>query len=573
MRIIDYYNYIAVAAYILMGVAAIYFYIKGRRKNMPQISDRTAGAVFALIMVVAAFLRLYRLGDVPLGLQQDEASIGYDAYTLATFGIDRNGYHFPIYPITWGCGGGSPLLIYLNVISISLFGTGILKLRLIPAICGILTVLLFYLCLRLTFEGSKDENLASLLGAFFLAVCPWHVILSRWSLDCNIMPFNLVLSMYLFLVGSKKKSTLFYALSAASFAVCMYSYGAATIVVPLSLILISFYCVKEKVLTLRQLIIAIVSFVAVFSPLLLFYAVNYLGLDEIITDHICFNKFTAARTGEAFLAFDSTFFGKLLGNLKSLVLALSAGDDSYTIAHYYKGYASLFEFTFPVTFIGIAIGVHDLVTGGQEQDKSSLYSISNALFMSVTVSSVILSLVILPDINRLVMLFVPMIYFFVKGAVFVFKHLGRIAAVVLCIVLLFGGISFSRDYFKDFNRWSISIYMPGYGDAIKRAYEIAGDDRMIYSTYDGLSAPFMLALYYNNYDPYKFYTTVEYKDEKAEFRIARSFGNFVFELPDDMASPKHDRDVFVISAADRDNFAEIDGYKCEDFGGYFVLYK
>ncbi len=573
MRIIDYYNYIAVAAYILMGGAAIYFYFRGKRKTGPLISDRAAGIIFVFIMIVAAFLRLYRLGDVPYGLQQDEASIGYDAYTLATYGIDRNGYHFPIYPITWGCGGGSPLLIYLNAISVSLFGTGIVKLRMIPAAAGILTVLLFYLILRLSFEQKREKNFVSLLGAGFLAVCPWHVILSRWSLDCNIMPFNLLLSVYLFLLGVKKKSTLFYGLSAASFAVCMYSYGAATIVIPLFLVFISAYCLKEKAITIKQLLVSVAAFMVVFAPLLLFYAVNYLGVPEIVTDHFAFNRFTAARTGEAFLSLDGSLPGKIAGNLLSIIRAVSVGDDSFTIAHYYEGYASLFEFTFPMTFIGIVIAIRDLVRKSSNGEEDSLYNVSNAIFLFLTLGCVILGLVILPDINRLVMLFVPMIYFFVKGAAFAADNLGKLSAAALCAILLIGGLSFSRDYFKDFNTWSISIYMPGYGDAIERAYEIAGDDRMIYSTYDGLSAPFMLALYYNNYDPHKFYTTVKYKDEKAEFRIAESFGNFVFNLPDDMTGSEHESDVFVLSASDLADFDEKDAYECEDFGGYFVLYR
>ncbi len=71
MRIIDYYNYIAMAVYILMGVAAIYFCIRGQKRGSLNISDTTARVIFVVIMAVAAFLRLYRLGNVPFGLQQD----------------------------------------------------------------------------------------------------------------------------------------------------------------------------------------------------------------------------------------------------------------------------------------------------------------------------------------------------------------------------------------------------------------------------------------------------------------------------------------------------------------------
>ncbi len=572
MRLIDYYNYMAMAAMAVAVVAAIFISVKGSRRGKPYIDDRAAFFLFVLIMFLAAALRLVKLGQVPLGLQQDEASIGYDAYTLANFGIDRNGYHWPVYPITWGCGGGSPLLIYLNVLSIKLFGTGIVKLRLIPAILGIATVWLFYHILRLAFSGNIFKNELSLLGAFFLAVCPWHVILSRWSLDCNIMPFNLMFAVYFFLLAARSGRTYQYCISAGAFSICMYSYGAATIVVPLTLILICAYSLGNGFLSVKQLIMSAITFIVIFAPLLWFYAVNYLGLPEYVTESFAVNKFTAARTGEAFIALDSDLPAKLLGNLKSMALAVSFGDDSYTRAHYLEGYATLFEFTFPVTLLGLIIGIKDLFSGKRHSEGVSVYGVCNAMMLSITAASVILNLMIIPDINRMVMMFIPFIYFFVLGAGFIAGSSRKIFAGVFC-VLLIGALSFGKDYFTRFNEWSVSIYMPGYGDAIKRAYEVAGDDRMIRSTYDGLSSPFMLALYYNEYDPHEFYSTVEYKDEKAEFRIAKSFGNFIFELPEDVNDAEYQKDVFVVSSADRELFDDISSYEVEDFGGYFVVYK
>ncbi len=117
--------------------------------------------------------------------------------------------------------------------------------------------------------------------------------------------------------------------------------------------------------------------------------------------------------------------------------------------------------------------------------------------------------------------------------------------------------------------------MPGYGEAISRAYEIAGDDRQIISTYDGLSSPFMLALYYTNYDPHRFYTTVEYKDPYAEFRVASSFATFTFGLPEDFTPENYPGSVYVLSNAE---VAAIEGYAggtgltVEQYAGYCVLY-
>ena len=573
MRLIDYYNYIATAAYILMGVAAVFLYFKGRKNEKEGISDKASGIIFLIIMAVAALIRLYKLGEIPLGLQQDEASIGYDAYTLATFGIDRNGYHWPIYPITWGCGGGSPLLIYLNVISVSLFGPSIKNLRMIPAICGILTVALFYSVIRIVMEGRRFRNEMALLGAAFLAICPWHVILSRWSLDCNIMPFNMMLAFWLFMLGIRKNNGLMYCLSSAAFAICMYSYGAATIVVPILLLVLCAYGLKTRILTWRDVIASFVTFIIVFLPLLIFYAINYLGLPEIVTDYVCFNKFTAARTGEAFIALDGSFFGNILDNLKSMLLAVTVGDDSHTLAHFYPGYASLFEFTFPVTFIGLFICIRQAFTGkDRSEELSGQYRIGIMLFVSAVIGSVVLDIVILPDINRLVMMFIPFIFFFIVGAGFILEH-ARYLFVALAGLLMIGALSFTRDYFTDYSHYALSIYMPGYGDAIKRAYEVSEDTREIHSTYEGLSAPFMLALYYTKYDPYMFGSTVEYKDPYAEFRIAKSFGNFTFELPEDVTDEKYDSDIFVVSSSELELFGDLSGYNVDDYGGYFVVYR
>lgn len=573
MRIIDYYNYFAAAIYFFVCAAALFLDLSGKGKIEEKksfVGNRANWIFFSIILVISAFLRLYKLGEVPLGFQQDEASIGYDAYTLANYGIDRNGYAWPVYPITWGCGGGSPLLIYLNVISIKLFGTGIVKLRLIPALLGILTVLIFYFSLRIIFEKKSYINEVSLLGMAFLAVCPWHIILSRWSLDSNIMPFNLILSVYLFLLGAKKRSTVLFCLSAASFSVCMYSYGAATIVVPVFLLLICAYCLGKKILTVKQLVLAMITFMVIFAPLLWFYAVNYLGVPEFISPYFCVNKMTAARTGEAFISFNSSFFRAAAGNIFLMIKAVTVGDDSFTLVHYYPGYASLYAFTFPVTFCGVVISLKELLKKNSDEEK--IYVLGNAIFVLLTVACMVLSVVIIPDISRLVMVFIPFIYFFIKGQIFVLKQSYKLTLILIALILL-AAFSFNRDYFSDYNSYANSIFMPGYGDAISRAYEIAGDDKIIYSTYDGLSSPFMLALYYNEYDPNKFFTTVIYKDDKAEFRVAKSFGNFVFELPKDLNSEEYANSVFVLSSGDLSNLLHAEQYTVEGFGAYWVVYK
>ena len=107
MRIIDYINILG----LILGIAAIAFALISFKRygcevennGDHSIGNKKSTYIFlSIIMIIAAFMRLYRLGGVPYGLQQDEASLGYDAFCLATKGIDRNGYPYPIYPITSG---------------------------------------------------------------------------------------------------------------------------------------------------------------------------------------------------------------------------------------------------------------------------------------------------------------------------------------------------------------------------------------------------------------------------------------------------------------------------------------
>ena len=572
MRVIDYYNYIATAVCVILGTAAVLIFKKDKEKESgasPDVSAKTANIILCVIMLLAAAIRLFGLDTVPAGLQQDEASMGYDAYAIAKFGVDRNGFRYPVYPITWGCGGGSPLMIYINIITIKLFGTGVVKLRLLPAVLGVATVYVFYLIVKELTDSYKK----SLFGAAFLTICPWHVILSRWSLDSNIMPFTLGVSVYLFILGIKTGKTLVYCFSAACYALCMYSYGSATIVVPLHILLISIYCLRKKVISVKQLILAAVTFVVVFAPLLAFYAVNYLGLPEVITDHFAINKFTASRSGEVFLPLDSSLPSALWENVKQLIVTLTIGDDGEMKCHFFPGYATLFEFTFPITFLGMFLGKRAFAKensdGAVDENKRGAME---AVITTLLIACIFLAIGIRADVSRMVMIFLPLIYFFVKGVSFIWDRNAKFAYAVMIVLTIASGL-FMKDYFLNFNNETVGIFMPGYGEATKRAYEVAGDEKQIYSTYEGLSAPFVIALYYTDYDPVKFADTVVYKDEQAEFRVAESFGNFKFELPENFESDEYQDAVLILGSSELEKIDPDSGCTIENFGAYSVVYR
>ena len=632
MRIIDYYNIAATVLELLLILAALFFCRKGKHHaNRSEVSSQASGMPVSaatsaaeafdaedastafpaekethsrkywlaalIIFAFGAFLRIWNLAGLPNGLQQDEASIGYEAFCLFTTGMDRNGFHWPVYPITWGSGGGSPIMIYLNVITTWLFGSGVWSIRIIPAVLGCLTLLLFYLLLR---RGYGYRTAA--MGLLVLSLTPWHIILSRWSLDSNTMPFWQILATFFIVRAALTKNrtrhqTLRYLLAAFLFGVCLYSYGSANVVIPLTLLFACIFLLASGLLSWRQLAGCFAVFLLTCTPLAIFYAVNFLGLPEISLSWISFPKFTSSHFGSVFVAFDSSLPKALLQNLKELILTLTIGLEGEVSWNAMPGYWTLYRFTWPVTFAGIAVGIHSmlqsrrLIRSGRESNLSRTSEvlrashILDAIMLAELGAALLFSLFIQQDINREVLLFLPLVYWLVIGFRWLCRTLkaalsahtklrsgghnlpraavSALLAALPLLLFLAGFASFARDYYGGtYNEVCATDFMPGYGDAMVLANELAcekeaeGESSTVYSTYDLVASPFMLTLYYTQYDPQEFRDTVVYKDPDAEFRVASSFGHFVFGLPvendtlSSLTGKEYADDIFVLTKAE-----------------------
>ncbi|MCR5101138.1 MAG: glycosyltransferase family 39 protein [Butyrivibrio sp.] len=552
--------------FILINIAIIVytFYISYHKANSVNTS-KINPLIIIPVIITGAIIRLIYLDAIPYGLQQDEASIGYEAFSLLTYGVDRNLYPYPVYPITWGSGGGSPIMIYLTMLSSSIFGTNVFSLRIVPAFLGVITLIIFYLILK---ELHNTEEIA-IAGTAFLSICPWHVILSRWSLDSNTVPFWVSLAILFFIKATKSQKTSFYILAAAGLSLCLYSYGSSTIVIPLTILFACTYALYKGNLSIKQLLFSFISFLIVAIPIGYFYMVNYIGLPEIKTALVTINKFTCNRIGSVFLSGSDTPLQSLIENIKGLFLSLTIGNDAKEMTcNYYPGFATLLEYTFPITFLGIGVMFKNFFKSLKKNED--YYHGSIWLFMLI--ASLILNLLINQDINRMVFMYLPLVYAFTVGlesilrASFKVFALAGIMSVAGCMLFLF-------CYFTDYNNSCGSIFMPGYGEACTYADTLIkdnGSEGTVYSSYTDVAAPYMLALYYTKTSPFEFYDTVVYKDPEAEFRIASSFGHFIFELPEDAAVNNYSGDVFIIAAGEKYIFDGTD-YEMTDFGKYTVV--
>lgn len=60
--------------------------------------------ILSIILLIGFGIRIIGISDYPNALNVDEASAGYDAYSILTTGHDRNGNFLPVYFVAWGSG-------------------------------------------------------------------------------------------------------------------------------------------------------------------------------------------------------------------------------------------------------------------------------------------------------------------------------------------------------------------------------------------------------------------------------------------------------------------------------------
>lgn len=217
-----------------------------------------------LIIAIALLLRVYDLANNPIALNQDEAINGYDAYSLITTMGDHHGNFMPIMLESFG-DWVSPVITYITIPFVQLLGLSEFSIRLPVALLGVGTVILIYL---FSLQVFNDKKLA-LIAAFFLAIMPWHITLSRWAIPPSIVPFFLLLFMTVFLGAIKNNSKEPYyqfILASLCAGILTYSYPTQKLFVPLLLIALSVIFLRKNIIKITIFLSTYIIFV---SPLYL----------------------------------------------------------------------------------------------------------------------------------------------------------------------------------------------------------------------------------------------------------------------------------------------------------------
>lgn len=205
-----------------------------------------------LVLGIAFALRAVAVTGYPAGFNADEASFGYDAYSILRTGHDQWGQLLPLTLKSFG-DFKSPLYSYIDIPFVKILGLNVFSVRLPNAIVGTLAVFMVYLVTKEVFKNQLSKNKKAdslalgLVSAFLLAINPWSVMISRGGFEFNLVTLFIPVAVYFFL---KEK----YILSVAVFGLSMFTYHSAKVITPLLLVtLIIFYWKKIILINKRTL--------------------------------------------------------------------------------------------------------------------------------------------------------------------------------------------------------------------------------------------------------------------------------------------------------------------------------
>lgn len=469
------------------------------RKN--KSSDKYYLICF-IILFIGCFFRLYLIDKYPVGLNQDEASIGYEAYSLLQNGIDRNGMSYPVNFISWGS-GQNVLYAYLSIPFIKLFGLNVLSTRILMALVGCFTLLVIYL-----FSSKHLKKSYSLILLFIFSIIPWHLMKSRWGLESNIFPDLILYSLMLVYLGAETLKKRYYIFSAIILGISTYSYGTSYLFVPLLSILLYFKLIQKKKMKIIDVVLYLFIIGFISFPMILYVIVNQFNLNTIHIGPITIPKLYINRAQSVTLLSGNNF----LINFFSVIIFLIFQSDviSYNCIPYFGIY---YFISFPFLLYGIYKSF---------KSKHIIFTIINTEF----IASIIMGFFVHSNINRINVLWIAVICYIVYGIVLAIEKHNRFKLIIPVYIISF--ILF------------ITYYFNGYSNSLLKNSTYSLDQSLVYvNTLDykelyitaKINQPYIYYLFYNKVDSKYYIKNRNIEEYNVMFQNVSQIGNVHFETP------------------------------------------
>lgn len=517
------------------------------RKQLKDILEENKYDIITYIAMVIGFvIRLINLEKMPNGLIPDEASAGYEAFSILNYGMDRLGKSMPVFLISWGSGQNA-LYTYLLIPFIKLLGLTKFAIRLPMALISCISIITIYFLLKNIF----NKKVAT-IGTIFFAICPWHIMKARYGLESNIFPNIVLFAVFYMVLGIKKeKMSLFY-LGWLFLGISTYSYGTSYFFVTIfTIITLVFLLIKRKIKLKNALIAGLIAFI-IALPIVIMIVINTFDLPEIKIFGFTIPRLFINRFEGNCSIFSSNFIINSINNFKesAKILILQDGNLLWGLTYW---------FSMPLFIIGL----YEAVINRKN------YHITNQIMNIWFLSAVLLLFLVTPGIIRINIIMIPIIYYIILGLniiVDLYKN-KKIYLIVVTVIILISFIGFINHYFT--TKYTGAEFVEDIQEVIE--YVDTLENKKIYMEYD-FKEPYIYVLFYTRKNPQNFYTTVEYfEDVKVrEFENVKHFDNYYFYIPNEMKTEEDNVYVLNYKTYEKLNLDK-ENYKTTYFKKYIVL--
>ncbi len=459
-----------------------------------------------LIVVIAFLFRFYHLGQVPPSINWDEASNGYNAYSILKTARDEYGTFLPLYNRSFD-DYKPPLYMYLSIPSVKYFGLTEFAVRLPSAILGTLMVLIMYFFTKKLFTSQKVAMIAS----FLLAISSWNIHFSRVGFESNIGLFSGFSAMTLLLYSlphkgeeMAKKNILLLILSSTFFALSFYSYHSARIFIPIIFAVFviiyrkEFLSIPKKIIflffTIPIILIAPFFVTAPREAIRQRYQTVSLGAQKVSTDD--FIKYVQ-QDSESFLSRQihnrrillfNTYLQNYLSHFNPEFLFIS-GDRN--LRHHTEGSGMIPLFFMPL----ILIGLYKFI---EKHDKTSLVTLAWLLAPPIAAAPADAA----PHAVRSIFMSVGLIIAATVGmkTAMDMARLRTLVIVTLAIAVLFYLFTYLHNYYLHYPRDKAEFWMYGFKETVIESMKLK-DQYPVINVDASIEQGYIFWLFYNKYDP------------------------------------------------------------------------
>lgn len=481
--------------------------------------------------ILSFFLRFYQFGEIPPGLNRDEASIGYTAYSLLKTGRDEYGHFLPLSIKSFG-DWKLPGYVYATVPFVGVFGLHDWVIRFPSALAGIATIIAVYFLAEGLLKGNQGERgdrgkILPLIAALLLALTPWHIHFSRAGYEANLGLLFFTLG-NLFFLKSK------FIFSALCFALTLYSYHTYHLLTPLFLVALlilkrrKFREEKKSWLLGGGLFLALSGLI--FWQNLSGNLTKSSGISFMTDPVIIHSQIDLPRS-----SIKNFFLGKLVYNKITvfskifLVNYLASFSPSFLVfkggSHPVHNTPGIGQFLL-IQYLFFLIGLYWLL-----REKKRDLILPTWLLLAPLASSITKDA---PNSVRLTPLIIPLVLTAAWGAINLMNKLKNKGAGVNLLILVAVGATFfnvflfGQRYFSDLPRLRAENWGGGYEELVAFLNSEENKNKTVIIDRPNYS-PYIYFLFYENYDPERFQQEVErYSPTSDGFFHVKSFGRFQF---------------------------------------------